>query len=229
MTTIDWPTYQNTLSETGFALLPPLLSPGQCQEMAGLFDTPELYRKTVVMQQHGYGSGEYKYFNYPLPPVVDSLRHTLFAQLAPVANGWNEKLGIELRYPATLDEWLDICHAAGQTRATPLLLKYGAGDWNAMHQDIYGDLYVPFQAVLFLNQPGKDFLGGEFVLLEQRPRMQSKAIVLQPEQGQILLFTTKLRPAKGSRGYYRAGMKHGVSEVKSGQRMTLGLIFHDAK
>lgn len=226
--TLDWPTYQNILSKTGFALLPPLLSPTECHKLADLFDVPELYRKTIVMQRHGYGSGEYKYFSYPLPPVVDTLRHELFANVAPVANDWNEKLGMSLRYPADLDTWLATCHEAGQSRSTPLILKYGAGDWNALHQDMYGELYFPFQAVLFLNQPGQDYTGGEFVLLEQRPRMQSKATVLQPEQGQILLFTTKYRPAKGSRGYYRVAMRHGVSEVRSGTRVNLGLIFHDA-
>lgn len=224
----NWQNHQNTLSENGFALLPSLLSPDECQQLASLFDAPDLYRKTVVMQRHGYGSGEYKYFNYPLPPVVDALRHELFANVAPVANGWNEKLGNALRYPVDLDTWLETCHVAGQKRPTPLLLKYGTGDWNALHQDIYGELYFPFQAVLFLNQPGRDYTGGEFVLLEQRPRMQSKAIVLQPEQGQILLFTTKYRPAKGKRGYYRVAMRHGVSEVRSGTRVNLGLIFHDA-
>ena len=225
---LHWPTYQTTLSETGFALLPPVLSADECRKLAGLFDKPDPFRKTIVMQQHGYGSGEYKYFSYPLPPIVDALRHELFAQLVSVANDWNEKLGLAQRYPTDLDTWLATCHNAGQTRPTPLMLKYGAGDWNALHQDMYGELYFPFQAVLFLNQPGLDFSGGEFVLLEQRPRMQSRAIVLQPEQGQILVFTTRFRPANGTRGHYRIGLRHGVSEVKTGQRMTLGLIFHDA-
>lgn len=226
--TLDWSTYQTALSETGFTVLPPLLSRTECIELASLFDTPELYRKTVVMQKHGYGSGEYKYFTYPLPTAIDTLRHELFSHIAPIANDWNEKLGITQRYPTDLDEWLATCHKAGQVRPTALMLKYGAGDWNALHQDIYGELYFPFQAVLFLNQPEQDFSGGEFVLMEQRPRMQSRAIVLQPEQGQIVLFTTKFRPEKGSRGYHRIGLRHGVSEVKTGQRMTLGLIFHDA-
>lgn len=224
----DWPTYQATLSETGFALLPPVLSPDDCNKLANLFDKPDLYRKAIVMQKHGYGSGEYKYFSYPLPPVVDALRHELFPKLGAVANGWNEKLGVAGRYPDDLDAWLATCHAAGQTRPTPLMLRYGAGDWNALHQDMYGDLHFPFQAVVFLNQPGKDYAGGEFVLLEQRPRMQSKATVLQPQQGQILVFTTKYRPVKGTRGYYRVTMRHGVSEVQRGQRVNLGLIFHDA-
>lgn len=226
--TLDWSVYQTTLSETGFALLPPLLGADACRELAQLFDAPDGFRKTVVMQQHGYGYGEYKYFSYPLPPAVDALRHELFAGLAPVANDWNQKLGIDQSYPADLDTWLQTCHAAGQTRPTPLILQYGPGGWNALHQDLYGALYFPFQAVLFLNQPGRDYSGGEFVLVEQRPRMQSKATVLQPEQGQILLFTTQYRPAKGTRGYYRMTMRHGVSEVRTGNRVNLGLIFHDA-
>lgn len=228
LSAINWPFFQNTLSETGFALLPPVLSAGECYALAQLFDDPSRYRKTIVMQKHGYGSGEYKYFTYPLPHVVDALRHELFTQLAPVANDWNQKFGLDLRYPADLDEWLDTCHAAGQVRPTPLILKYGAGDWNALHQDMYGDLYFPFQAVLFLNQPRHEYDGGEFVMLEQRPRQQSKATVLQPEQGQILVFTTKYRPARGTRGHYRVAMRHGVSEIRQGNRTTIGLIFHDA-
>ena len=223
----DWPAYQTILSETGFALLPSILPPDDCRQLASLFDAPDLFRNSIMMQRHGYGSGEYKYFSYPLPPVVDALRHDLFPKLASVANGWNEQLGLAQRYPTNLDSWLATYHAAGQTRPTPLILRYRPGDWNALDQDMYGDLHFPFQAVLFLNQPGTDYVGGEFVLLEQRPRMQSKATVLQLQQGQILLFTTKYRPVKGTRGYYRVTMRHGVSEVKSGQRVNLGLIFHD--
>lgn len=228
LTNLDRPTYQANLAETGFGLLPSILQKKECQELADLFDATELYRKTIVMQQHGYGSGEYKYFSYPLPPLVDQLRHDLFTQLAPVANDWNARLGLPLRYPDNLDEWLETCHQAGQNRPTPLMLKYGPGDWNALHQDLYGELYFPFQAVLFLSQPGVDYTGGEFVMTEQRPRMQSKATVLQPHQGQILVFTTKYRPTKSARGYYRTAMRHGVSDVHTGQRINLGLIFHDA-
>lgn len=228
LSNLDWPTYQAKLAATGFGVLPPVLSEQECRELASLFDAPDLYRKTIVMQQHGYGSGEYKYFSYPLPPLVDQLRHDLFTQLAPVANDWNTKLGIPLRYPDNLDQWLETCHQVGQNRPTPLMLKYGPGDWNALHQDLYGALYFPFQAVLFLSQPGVDYTGGEFVMTEQRPRMQSKATVLQPGQGQILVFTTKYRPAKSARGYYRTVMRHGVSDVHTGQRINLGLIFHDA-
>ena len=225
---IDWPTYQTTLAETGFALLPSILSPNACRELADLYNVPGLYRKTIVMQRHGYGSGEYKYFNYPLPPVVEQLRHIVYAQLAPVANAWNDQLSVGQQYPADLGTWLTTCHAAGQTRSTPLILRYGPGDWNALHQDLYGDLHFPFQAVLCLTQPGLDYTGGEFVMLEQRPRRQSKATVLQPEQGQLVLFTTRYRPAKGARGHYRVTMRHGVSDVRTGNRVNIGLIFHDA-
>ena len=158
--TLNWAEHQQRLSETGFTLLPPLLSADECRELANLFDAPEHFRKTIVMQKHGYGRGEYKYFNYPLPPAVAALRHELFRQLVPVANDWNEKLGISQRYPDTLEEWLTTCHEAGQNRPTPLMLQYGAGDWNALHQDMYGELYFPFQAVLMLCQPGQDFIGG---------------------------------------------------------------------
>lgn len=225
---IDWPTHQATLAETGFTLLPFIMSPDACRELADLYDVPSLYRKTIVMQRHGYGSGEYKYFNYPLPPVVEQLRHDIYARLAPVANAWNDRLGIDQQYPADLGTWLATCHAAGQTRPTPLMLRYSSGDWNALHQDLYGDLHFPFQAVLFLSQPGVDYTGGEFVMLEQRPRMQSRATVLQPEQGQLLLFTNRYRPAKGTRGFYRVAMRHGVSEVRTGNRVNIGLIFQDA-
>lgn len=224
----DWSAYRQTLSDTGFVLLPPRLSADECAELAARFEAPDSYRKTVVMQQHGYGRGEYKYFSYPLPATVDALRHELFAQLVPVARDWNTKLGIDQPYPDDLDTWLQTCHRAGQRRPTPLILKYGPGDWNALHQDLYGELYFPFQAVLFLSQPGRDYTGGEFVMLEQRPRMQSKATVFLPEQGQIMVFTTQYRPVRGTRGYYRVAMRHGVSEVRDGQRLTLGLIFHDA-
>ncbi|MEZ0541835.1 2OG-Fe(II) oxygenase [Fibrella arboris] len=225
---INWSAQLTELAEKGFTLLPTMLLPDACRSLADLYNVPGLYRNTIRMQRHGYGSGEYKYFTYPLPQVIDSLRHELYTKLAPVANGWNQRLGVEHRYPTELDAWLSICHAAGQLRPTPLILQYGKGDWNALHQDLYGALHFPFQAVLFLSEPGVDYTGGEFVMLEQRPRMQSKATVLQPNQGQVLLFTTQSRPAKGTRGYYRVTMRHGVSEVTSGSRTNVGLLFHDA-
>jgi uncharacterized protein len=223
-----WEAHQQALSERGYECLPAALTPDECRDLASLYDNPALYRNTIVMQRHGYGSGEYRYFNYPLPPIVNQLRHELYRQLAPVANDWNQKLDVPIRYPVDLDTWLHTCHEAGQLRPTPLILRYGAGDWNALHQDMYGALHFPFQAVLFLNEPEKDYTGGEFVLVEQRPRMQSKAVVLTPKQGQILLFTTKIRPVKGARGYYQVAIRHGVSAVKSGSRTNLGIIFHDA-
>jgi uncharacterized protein len=225
---IDWPAHQVALTENGFALLPPIVCSETCQELAALYNAPGLYRKTIVMQKHGYGSGEYKYFNYPLPPLIEALRHEFYSYLAPVANEWNKRLEIDYRYLTDLASWLQLCHESGQFRPTPLILRYGSGDWNALHQDMYGALHFPFQAVLFLNEPGFDYTGGEFVMLEQRPRMQSRATVLQPEQGQVLVFTTKIRPAKGARGYYRVAMRHGISVIRSGLRVNVGLIFHDA-
>lgn len=161
----DWSTHQATLAERGFVLLPPILSADACRELAALYDVPDLYRKTILMQRYGYGSGEYKYFNYPLPPVIDVLRHDWYAKLVPIANDWNERLGITRRYPADLGTWLTMCHDVGQIRPTPLMLRYGPGDWNALHQDLYGELHFPFQAVLFLSQPGVGYTGGEFIML----------------------------------------------------------------
>ncbi|CCH52691.1 Protein of unknown function DUF2086 [Fibrisoma limi BUZ 3] len=226
---IHWHQHRYELNETGFCLLPTLLLADECRALADGYDNPDRYRKTITMKRHNFGSGEYKYFDYPLPVLVDEMRHALFPPLARIANDWNEKLNIGQRYPDQLDEWLAVCHQAGQTHPTPLILNYRTGDWNALHQDIYGELFFPFQAVVFLTQPGRDYVGGEFVMLEQRPRMQSKAIVLQPEQGQVLIFTTRYRPAKGTRGYYRVGMRHGVSEIRQGTRLNLGIIFHDAQ
>ncbi|RIV18006.1 prolyl 4-hydroxylase subunit alpha [Fibrisoma montanum] len=229
MQKLNWDLHGHDLNENGFTCLPPLVSVEECRDLAQGYDDPDRYRKTVTMKQHNFGRGEYRYFSYPLPGLVDELRHALFPPLARIANDWHEKLNIVQRYPDHLDEWLAVCHQAGQTRPTPLILNYQTGDWNALHQDIYGELYFPFQAVLFLTQPGRDYAGGEFVMLEQRPRRQSKAIVLQPEQGQVLVFTTRHRPAKGTRGYYRVSMRHGVSEVRQGTRLNLGIIFHDAQ
>lgn len=225
---LDWPAYRETLLDTGHVLLPALFSASECWQLSALYEEATRFRNTIVMQRHGYGSGEYKYFQYPLPPAVEALRHALYVQLAPAANRLNQVLNVDLHYPETLADWLHTCHTAGQVRPTPLMLRYQSGDWNALHQDLYGELYFPFQAVLFLSQPGTDYEGGEFVLHEQRPRMQSKATVLQPAQGQILVFATRHRPTKGMRGYYRVSLRHGVSEVRRGIRVNLGLIFHDA-
>ena len=206
-----------------------MLSAAECRELAAMFDDEDRFRSTVDMARHRFGQGRYKYFDNPLPPAVDAVRQALYPPLAEAANRWAERLGEDADYPPTLDEFLDRCHAAGQQRPTPLLLRYGKGDWNALHQDIYGDVAFPFQAVTVLDRPGADFSGGEFVLLEQRPRAQSRAHVIELERGAFLIFTTRQRPVEGSRGYYRAAMRHGVSEVTAGDRTTLGVIFHDAR
>jgi hypothetical protein len=192
------------------------------------YDKPELYRKTITMERYRFGLGEYKYFNYPLPEILQTIRETVYPRLAPMANQWMEWLRLAPRFPASLAELQSRCHEHGQTKPTVLILRYGSGGHNALHQDLYGEVFFPIQLVLFFNEPDEDFTGGEFVLVEQTPRAQSKAIVLQPRRGDMLLFTTNFRPAKSARGFYRANMRHGVSEVRTGQRHTLGIIFHDA-
>ncbi len=214
--------------ERGFAVTGSLLTRAQCVELASLYDRDELFRSRVVMARHGFGQGEYKYFGYPLPGLIQELRSSLYEQLAPVANAWAEALKSEVRYPATLDEMLQRCHAAGQARPTPLLLKYGAGDYNCLHQDLYGEHVFPLQATVLLSTPGEDFEGGEFVLVEQRPRMQSRAEVVPLRQGEAVIFAVHHRPRQGARGTYRVNMRHGVATVRSGVRQTLGIIFHDA-
>lgn len=225
----NWSLLTNQLLETGYALLPTVLSPAECAHLIGRYDDEPAFRKTISMAQHRFGLGEYKYFGYPLPTVVQQLRTDLYSQLAPVANEYLIKLNLPAPYPAQLPDFLSYCAEHGQTRPTPLLLRYGPGGYNALHQDLYGDVFFPFQAVVMLNEPDHDFTGGEFVLVEQRPRMQSKAIVLTPKRGDAVLFTTNFRPVDGTRGAYRVSMKHGVSEVLFGRRHTLGIIFHDAK
>jgi hypothetical protein len=225
---LPWPELHAALDEYGFAQTPKLLDPGESADVAALYDAGR-HRSTIDMARHRFGRGQYKYFDHPLPAAVRDLRAAFYPPLAEAANRWAERLGEADRYPADLDAFLERCHAAGQTRPTPLILRYGAGDWNALHQDLYGDVHFPFQAVTLLERPGADFTGGEFVLLEQRPRAQSRAHVVALEQGAFLLFTTRQRPAKGSRGYYRAQMRHGVSTLRSGRRTTLGLVFHDAR
>lgn len=231
MKTIDslnWPEISGQLNEHGYALLGDTLTEAECDSLTGQYHDKTLYRKTIIMERYRFGLGEYKYFNYPLPGIIEQLRHSVYPHLAPVANKWMEVLGSPTRFPVAHSELLEQCHAHGQTRPTPLILRYGEGGYNTLHQDLYGDIFFPMQMVLFLDEPGKDYKGGEFVLIEQRPRAQSRAIVLKLRKGDILIFTTSFRPVKGSRGYYRVSMKHGVSEVKSGNRHTLGIIFHDA-
>jgi uncharacterized protein len=213
------------LDEQGFALTPPLLTPDECDALAAGFDDDALYRSTVDMHRHRFGAGRYRYFGHPLPEPVDRVRRELYPPLAQVANRWAEQLGEPADHPDELDDFLARCHAAGQTRPTPLILRYGAGGHNTLHQDVYGDIAFPLQAVTVLDE---DFTGGEFVLVEQRPRAQSRAHVLALQRGAFLVFATRQRPVLGTRGHYRVAMRHGVSTVHSGQRTTLGVIFHDA-
>lgn len=226
---LDWPRIDADLAERGCAVTGPLLTRSECEELAAGYDADEQFRSRVVMARHGFGRGEYKYYGYPLPAVIAVLRPALYRGLAPIANQWNEALDGKAAYPADHDAYLRRCHQAGQKRPTPLLLRYVAGDYNCLHQDLYGDLYFPLQVAFLLSRPGQDFSGGEFVLTEQRPRMQSRAEVVPLEQGQGVIFAVNQRPMQGTRGFYRVSMRHGVSRLRSGQRFTLGVIFHDAK
>lgn len=225
---LNWPGITGQLNDYGYAILDNILTEAECDRLKQQYDDKTLYRKTIVMERYRFGLGEYKYFSYPLPGIVEQLRQAVYPHLSSIANKWMEVLSIATRFPDTHGELLEQCHAQGQNRPTPLILKYGKSGYNTLHQDLYGDIFFPMQMVLFLDEPSKDYEGGEFVLIEQRPRAQSKAIVLKPRKGDILIFTTSFRPVKGSRGYYRVNMKHGVSEVISGSRHTLGIIFHDA-
>jgi uncharacterized protein len=226
---LDWPALSRSLWEEGYALTSPLLTPEECSALIGMYSDDALFRSHIIMARYRFGLGDYKYFNYPLPEVVQHLRESSYPQLSAVANEWNRALGIAADFPRSLPEYLKQCHLRGQSRPTPLLLHYEAGGFNCLHQDIYGEMAFPFQMTCFLSEPSKDFDGGEFVLVEQVPRAQSKAHVIAPRQGQALIFTTRYRPVKGGRGYYRANIKHGVSKVRSGTRYTMGVIFHDAE
>ena len=212
----------------GYAVLPGVLDPEQCRALAALYDEREAFRSRVVMARRGFGEGEYKYLAYPLPPVIAKLRQALYPLVAPVANNWQRQLGLKPDFPEALDDYLKRCHEAGQTRPTPLILKYGPGDYNCLHQDLYGALVFPLQATVLLSRPGEDFAGGEFLLVEQRPRRQSKGEVVPLAQGDAVIFPVNHRPVAGTRGHYRVTMRHGVSRVRAGQRFTLGIIFHDA-
>ena len=224
----DWAAALAALDERGHAVLPGLLDAGECRGLAGLYDDSTAFRSRVVMARHNYGSGEYKYLRYPLPPLVAELRESLYPRLAPLANRWHERMRLEARFPDTLGAYLQRCHSAGQQRPTPLILKYGEGDFNCLHQDLYGELVFPVQATVLLTAPKDDFTGGEFLLVEQRPRMQSRAEIVPLGQGDAVVFAVRHRPVAGTRGDYRAAMRHGVSRVRSGRRFTLGVIFHDA-
>lgn len=225
---LDWPTLAAQLDSLGCAVLPRLLSPSACRELAGLYCDGSRFRSRVAMARHGFGRGEYKYFAYPLPPAIAGLRTALYPHLAPIANAWSARLGEERRYPPTLEAFLERCHAAGQVKPTPLLLQYGPEDYNCLHQDLYGEWVFPLQLTVLLSRPGDDFTGGEFVLTEQRPRMQSRAEVVPLGQGDAVVFAVHHRPVRGTRGEYRVNLRHGVSRVRSGHRQTLGVIFHDA-
>jgi hypothetical protein len=225
---LDWPDLLAGLDERGYAVLPGLLGERECRGVAALYADEAAFRSRVVMARHNFGRGEYKYLRYPLPPLVADLREALYPALAPLANRWHERLHLEPRFPPTLDAYLTRCHAAGQQRPTPLILKYQTDDYNCLHQDLYGELVFPIQATVLLSQPGEDFTGGEFLLVEQRPRMQSKGEIVPLGQGDAVLFAVNSRPVTGTRGDYRVTMRHGVSRLRSGNRLTLGIIFHDA-
>ncbi|MEO7546850.1 MAG: 2OG-Fe(II) oxygenase [Ramlibacter sp.] len=225
---LPWDRLTAQLDAQGHALMPSLLGPETCEQLASLYPQDPLFRSRVVMARHGYGRGEYKYFRYPLPDVLATLREQLYPHLVPVANRWNQAMGIEVQYPARHADFIARCHAAGQDKPTPLMLQYGEGDYNCLHQDLYGAHVFPLQVVLLLSQPGRDFEGGEFVMTEQRPRMQSRPMVLPLRQGDAAIFAVQHRPVQGTRGSYRVNLRHGVSRLLSGHRHTAGIIFHDA-
>jgi hypothetical protein len=225
---IDWTHVAAELDTQGAAVLEGLLTAAESRAIAQLYSEDAGFRSRVIMARHGFGKGEYKYFAYPLPEPIGGLRTALYPRLAPIANRWNERMGIDTRYPAQHEAFLDLCHAAGQVRPTPLLLQYGAGDYNCLHQDLYGTLAFPLQVAILLSAPGEDFTGGEFVLAEQRPRMQTRPEVVPLRQGDAVVFAVHHRPVQGARGTYRVNLRHGVSRVRSGHRHTLGIIFHDA-
>ncbi|WP_044558451.1 2OG-Fe(II) oxygenase [Azospirillum sp. B4] len=224
----DWTAIFRDLDAYGCAVLPKVLTAEACRDLSGLYVLDQGFRSRVVMGRHGFGMGEYKYWAYPLPATVQALRASLYLRLAPLANRWNQRLGEGVRYPDAHADFLALCHQAGQVRPTPLLLQYGAGDYNCLHQDLYGERVFPLQVAVLLSEPGRDFTGGEFVITEQRPRLQSRAEVVPLRQGDGVIFAVHHRPVSGTRGSYRVTLRHGVSRIRSGQRRTLGVIFHDA-
>ena len=225
---LDWARVEDDLDARGAAVVPNLLTTAQCEDLVALYVRPDRFRSRVIMARHGYGRGEYQYFAYPLPDPVQDLRRALYPRLVPIADRWNAAMRIDVRFPRDHADFLARCHGAGQTRPTPLLLKYGPDDFNCLHQDLYGEHVLPMQAAILLSRPGVDFAGGEFVLTEQRPRMQSRAEVVPLAQGDAVIFAVRHRPVQGRRGVYRVTLRHGVSRVRSGERFTLGVIFHDA-
>jgi hypothetical protein len=225
---LDWQAIGDELNAHGYAILPGMLTAEECAAMAAQYAQPQLFRSRVVMSQHGFGSGEYQYFRYPLPSTISALRNALYGPLAHIANRWHELMDLPDRFPAEHTDFLARCHATGQQRPTPLLLQYAEGDYNCLHQDLYGEHVFPLQAAVLLSQPGKDFDGGEFVLTEQRPRMQSRVEVVPLKRGDMVIFAVNHRPVQGTRGIYRVNLRHGVSRLRKGKRHTLGIIFHDA-
>ena len=225
---LDWDAISESLWRDGYALTPPVLRPEECGKLVETYDHNALFRSQVVMSRFGFGQGEYKYFKYPLPELVQDLRERLYPRLAPLANRWAAEIGGEV-FPEKYADFLEVCHAAGQDKPTPLILKYEMDDYNCLHQDLYGAVAFPFQLTFFLSRPEADYSGGEFVLVEQRPRMQSRVRVVTAQQGQAVIFSTRYRAVRGSRGFYRTNLKHGVSPLRSGKRFTLGIIFHDAQ
>ena len=226
---LEWTAMTRELDNFGCTIVKAALSREECRSIAAMYKRDDIFRSTIVMARHGFGRGEYKYWSYPLPAIVADLRTALYPPLAAVANRWNQLMKLGVRYPEAYEEYLDRCHAAGQTRPTPLLLSYNEGDWNALHQDVYGENIFPIQVAFLLSEPGKDFTGGEFVPREQRPRMQSRAEVVSLQQGDGVAFAVRHRPVQGSRGAYRVNLRHGVSRLRSGHRNTIGIIFHDGK
>jgi hypothetical protein len=225
---VDWARISAGLDSEGHAVIERVVSPAECAAVAALYPDDDRFRARVVMERHGFGRGEYKYFSYPLPEIIGRLRTAIYLQLAPIANRWNKTMGLDVRFPDKHAAFIRRCHAAGQRRPTPLILQYGAGDYNCLHQDLYGEHVFPLQLTILLSEPGRDFTGGEFVMTEQRPRMQSRPAVVPLGQGDAVVFAVHHRPVQGTRGVYRVNLRHGVSRVRSGHRHTLGIIFHDA-
>ena len=226
---ISWEQVSHDLDAEGNAIIKGILSSAECDEVRALYQETKLFRSEVIMERHGFGRGEYRYFKYPLPDLIASLRTSLYPQLVPIANRWNEALGIDVRYPATHADYIRRCHQAGQNKPTPLILKYGPDDYNCLHQDLYGEHIFPLQVAILLSEPDQDFTGGEFVMTEQRPRMQSRPIVVPLWKGDGVVFAVHHRPVQGKKSIYRVNLRHGVSRLRSGSRHTLGIIFHDAQ
>jgi hypothetical protein len=226
---VDWNRVSQDLDTDGTAVIERFLSPGECQALAALYAKDDIFRSRVIMARHGFGRGEYKYFDYPLPDLIAALRTAMYPHLVPIANRWNHTMGVDVRYPEKHVDFIERCHQAGQDKPTPLLLQYGAGDYNCLHQDLYGEHVFPLQVTILLSKPDQDFSGGEFVMTERRPRMQSRPIVVPLRQGDGVVFAVHNRPVQGARGVYRVSLRHGVSRIRSGHRYTAGIIFHDAQ